>query len=238
MHDRLGRIYAPDERDENYLLRSIIPEVARAEPTRTYRYWYNRFNEDQTGPSCVANTGAHLHGNSPKPTYTLAQLDALVPANYVSYCGERGFRGYLYDNAQLRDEFSSTPPAGGTSWRGAAKVLVELGLIESYWWLTNEEEILTAILEVGPVALGCWWREGMFARPGELLQLTGDYVGGHEVCLDGANRKKGIVRVQTWGVHYKLRVSDLAQLMAEEGDASVVLEPKAAQRLSNDLEVI
>lgn len=223
MHE-LGRRYAPDPRDRNYRLRAVAPIVAQP-PTRTYRYWYSRFNIDQTGPTCVANTWAHKLGDSPR-TWTLPALDRLVTANYVSpTSGERGFRGFLYDEAQAIDEWGDTPPEGGTSVRAGAKVVQRLGLISNYWWAYSVDEVVRAVLEISPVAMGSLWYEGMFVAAGQELKTTGPVVGGHAYLLDGVNTTKRRVRVQTWGDHFWLSFDSLDSLLMDWGEAAVALEP-------------
>lgn len=227
--DKLGRRHAPDPRDRAFM-------VERPRKTaRPYRYWYSRFNVDQTGPTCVANSAAHFLGDSPK-THTLAALDARAPAGYESFYsgGERGFRGFVYDQAQQVDEWPDTPPADGTSVRAGFKVLQSLGLIGEYRWLVTSDDprvnldgVIAAILEESPVVVGTDFYNSMFdASPGEewIVDPSSGLAGGHAYVLDGANVSKRRVRVQTWGGHYWLSFDSLSELLAGNGEAAVALE--------------
>lgn len=236
---RLGRRHAVDPRDNLFLAASQLDLERPRQATTGYKYYYNRFNADQTGPTCVANTGAHILGDSPH-TWPLSWLDTLPnrtlrdnagslvsPVGYKSqYSGQTGFRGLLYDQAQLVDEWSDTPPGGGTSFRAAAKVLQRWGLIESYLWLRSVDEVALAVRNHGPVALGCDWLEDMYydVSDGQLIHATGASVGGHEVVLDGVNLGTRRFRIQTWGIHFRISFSDVGILLAT-GDACVVTEP-------------
>lgn len=224
----LGRRHAADERDRRFLLRDAVDLTS----TRSYRYWPSSFNVNQTGPTCVANTMYHLLGDSPR-RWRMEDLEAVpypgagAVGNYLSTnSGERGFRGYVYDQAQQLDEFSDTPPEGGTSARGACKALVTLGVVEEYRWLETVDEVVQAIFEHGPVAFGTNWYAQMYygVKNGSVIHAAGDSVGGHEVLLDGVGLRRGMVRVQTWGIHLWLPLEDLERLLGEQGDAVTVSE--------------
>jgi hypothetical protein len=241
VHDaKLGRRYAADAEDWP-AARFIDLEQPKQEVvmTRSWRYWYERFNENQTGGTCVSNTGAHILGDSPH-THTLADLTDLVQhrlpdraqnidiATYHSgQSGQTGVRGYMYDQAQLYDEFADTPPEGGTSGRAWCKVAQSLGLVSSYLWLNTAEEVALAVLNHGPVGLGCWWYADDYygVHDGSVLRGTGARVGGHEVALSYVSMTKRVFKVQTWGIHLYLPFTVLEQLLAEDGDAFIVTEP-------------
>lgn len=218
------------------MLRAVVALPALADAP-DWRYWYDRFNVDQTGDTCVANGWTHKLGDSPR-TWTLSALDTaplggIGPSNgYVSpQSGQGGFRGRLYDMAQAIDEWADTPPAGGTSVRAGAKVLQSLGLIGDYRWTAvpggaySLADTVTAVLTVSPVVMGVTWYSDMFASPGGWLFPTGEVVGGHCVVIDGASRSKRKVRIQTWGVHYWMTFDALEVLLADYGEACVALEP-------------
>jgi len=223
IHDRLGRRHAPDPRDQNYPLRALVPQAS----TRTYRYWRPSFDVDQTGPTCVANSWAHYLGDSPIRT-TLDALDGQYATTvyHSRTSGERGFRAWLYDQAQHVDEWHDTPPEGGTSVRAGAKVLHGIGLISGYYWAYTLQTVVDALLDRGPVVIGVNWYEGMFKPPGGWLYAVGHIVGGHAVVLDGTNTREEKCRVQTWGSHYWMRYSVLARLLGEDGEAVVATEPE------------
>lgn len=241
MHERLGRRHAVDPRDypaARYLdLEKPREAEIRGVTTPAYRNWYEPWNVDQVGPTCVANTAYHVLGDGPVTrkalTLEAAPLRASLPAaatpstGYVSQnSGQGGFRGHAYDLAQTVDEFSDTPPEGGTSFRAMAKVLLASGLIGSYLWVTTADEAALAVLNHGPVALGCDWHEDDFygVTGGHVMTGTGPVVGGHEVCLSGYVQSTQRFRVQTWGMHLYCPKNVLSSLL-RTGDACVVTEP-------------
>jgi hypothetical protein len=224
MHE-LGRRHAPDPRDKRYMLADVLPLPALSD-CPAFKYRWEQFNEDQTGDTCVANASTHFLGDGPR-SHKLADLDA-EHAGYTSpQSGQAGFRGYLYDQAQQLDEWTDTPPEGGTSVRAGFKALAQMGHIGEYRWLTGVTQVAAAILTYAPVVIGINWYESMMGQPfGSWLKPSGSIVGGHAVCLSGCNQTGvGKVKIQTWGGHYWLKFSDLARLLSEDGEAAVGLEP-------------
>lgn len=74
MHE-LGRRHAPDERDNNFPMRLVVPSMI----TLTYKYWYAyRVFLDQTGDTCVANAWTHFLTDSPR-THRLRDLNSNRP---------------------------------------------------------------------------------------------------------------------------------------------------------------
>lgn len=238
---RLGRRQSIDVRDRRFLARAVINLTTP--PSRTFRYWYYAFNKDQTGPTCVANSAVHQLGNSPKPHWLepvegsrrtdITTAIAKAAGRTVDYMktyrsaqsGQVGVRGYLYDRAQLLDEWSDTPPEGGTSYRAMAKVLQNHGVLGEYRWLTSMTEVLKAIIDYAPVTIGLAWRSEMFAPAGSLIHWQGANVGGHQIVLDGVNLTTKRVRIQTWGLHYWMPLADLQAILADgQTDACLPME--------------
>lgn len=239
-HGKLGRRYSTDARDR-LAARFIDLERPRGATTLRWRYWYERWNQDQTGGTCVANTFTHRLGDSPH-TWPLAWLDTFTDRHpladqtgaslnltgYVSQqSGQSGFRGALYDQAQLVDEWADTPPEGGTSGRAACKVLQRWGFINAYYFLDTVDEVAQAVLNQGPVGIGVNWHAddyyGLVDR--QVMRGTGSVVGGHEVLLSGVNLDARLFRVQTWGMHLRLPFDVLGALLEDDGDAIIVTEP-------------
>lgn len=234
----LGRREKADPRDERYPLRHLIntPEAAQL----LYRTWYAySVKLRQTGDTCVANAWTHFITDSPR-THKLEQLDGMAIGsatltNRVSVqSGERGFRGYLYDRAQVIDEWSSTPPEGGTSVRAGAKALQELGIVATYHWARTLEDVIDAVLTIGPVVVGTNWYESMFKPVGDppLIVPAGGIAGGHAWVIDGVNRTTGLARMKnSWGEGWGrkgfawIRFTDLERLLGESGEACIATEP-------------
>jgi hypothetical protein len=221
----LGRRYAPDKRDARFMLRAVMP-LPSLDASPRFKYRWEQFNQDQTGDTCVANATTHFLGDGPR-SHKLEDLDREYATYRSGQSGQTGFRGYLYDQAQLIDEWTDTPPMGGTSVRAGFKALAAMGHLGEYRWLDGVGEVASAILNVAPVVIGINWYESMMGQPsGSWLAPAGGIVGGHAVCLSGCNRTGvGKVKVQTWGIHYWMKFSDLARLLSEDGEAAVGLEP-------------
>lgn len=219
-------------------MRALLPPITLA----TYRYWAgSRVHLDQTGDSCVANALTHLVCDSPR-SHRLSDVDSDAPgwvgkwdARYRSpQSGEVGFRGYLYDQAQQLDEFTDTPPSGGTSVRAGAKALQSLGAITAYHWAQSISDITKAILTTGPVVVGTEWTEDMFSPVGSnyVIKPTGPVVGGHAYKLDGINITTGYVRLKnswsaSWGQNSYAHIhrDDLDELVfGRDGEAVIAVE--------------
>ena len=132
---RFGRIHAPDPRDASYPMRALLPAVPS---TRTQRYWSATgwWGDQKDTPECVAYAWLHWLEDGPVPQRS-APPPIILP-------------DVLYHDAQDRDEFPGTN-YDGTSVRGAVKALVARGFVKNYHWAQTLEDIVQALLEVGPV---------------------------------------------------------------------------------------
>lgn len=119
----LGRRYAPDERDKNYLMKAVIPKKAR-----TWRYWWANgwWGNQKNTPQCVAFSWTHWLEDGP-----------VTHAPYQAVYDEGGYSvvdsAVLYHDAQQVDEWSGDN-YDGSSVRAGAKVLKTYGFIGSYLW--------------------------------------------------------------------------------------------------------
>lgn len=218
---RLGRKYASDDRD--WPLEEFVP--ARALDTRR-TWWANGWWGDQgSTPQCVAYAMLHLLSDGP-----IRHKNSTHPLVEPSI---------LYREAQDRDEWEGND-YDGTSARGACRAMLERGLIHSYLWAQSTDEIIKALLTLGPVGFGTWWHESMFdpelrtfdnGRTRPMLEPDGVRVGGHEILLNGVNLDAGVVRVKnSWGRewafegHAWMTFEVLDQLFVDDGDAVIVQE--------------
>jgi hypothetical protein len=212
---KFGRRFAPDPRDHEFPLHAVLPRKSE----RVQRYWkddYWRGNQGQT-PRCVAygslhwlHTGPVLPKSSKKPAVTPAKL---------------------YGLAQQLDEFPGTD-YDGSSVRGGIKALKQLGFVGSYHWARTLEDVVRCVLDVGPVIIGVNWYQGMCEPAADgIVVPEGELVGGHCVCLTGANRKTRRLRfLQSWepnwgdAGHGYLSFEAFARLLAEQGEACLATE--------------
>ncbi|MGB3473106.1 MAG: hypothetical protein WBA51_20005 [Erythrobacter sp.] len=233
---RLARITEFDDRSLEYRIRAELTPEQFAHP-RSYS-WRTRTALDQGfSGACVGFAWAH----------ELISRPAEVTGVTARFAKEM-----IYWEAQKRDAYpggaypGASPLAFGTSVLAAAKIVRDLGLIGSYHWATNAEELVATLGYKGPVVFGCSWFEGMqnCGRDG-LCTPTGRRSGAHCVLLNGVkivrtangsvDYDRSIVRFQNsfgrdWGDQGcgKLRLQDLPKL-TEGADMCVAVNRRSAQ---------
>lgn len=138
----------------------------------------------------------------------------------------------LYHRATELDEFPGTyPPADtGSSGLAAAKALQQIGQCSSYAHAFSLQALETA-LQSGPILVGIAWYNSMFAPgPGGVVPVdeSSGLAGGHELCVDELDVDRGLVGfTNSWGSGWGeagrgfFRYSDLARLLADQGDVTV-----------------
>ena len=213
----LGRLPAPDPRDQAFLMSSVVEEA----PTRTYKYWWpGPWTGDQgSTSSCVGYSWVHWLNAGPVGQATAPALDPYA----------------LYRECQHHDEWPGNSYEG-TSVRAGAKVLQAKGFIESYLWAWNVDTVVKALLSEGPVVVGTWWLEDMFS-PNEkgLIRATGRQRGGHAYLLDGVNVKTELIRIKnSWGTDWGRKgfayipIEDMDKLITANGEACLAREIRVA----------
>lgn len=227
---RLGRVPSFDDRSWAYPVRGLLAaELGIAKPPLRSWTWpmtWLALDQGSEG-SCVG----HGHGGRVKGA------PDLHPEVDHRWCRQ------LYLDAQRVDEWAGEDYEG-TSVLAGAKVLTSHGLYDAYYWAFGVEDTLRAIGYLGPVVVGTAWLDGMFEpRPSGLLEVTGSVAGGHCYLLRGVRLKATlpgeglkpieVVRIRNswgpeWGVNGDayLRVTDLEQLLAADGEACVPTEPR------------
>lgn len=213
-----GRLEAPDERDKNYPMRAAIADIMAAAPARITRYWNDSgwWGNQGSMPWCVAYAVLHWAEDGPI-THKLVP-PPLIPASDV------------YHRAQLIDEWPGEN-YDGTSVRAGMKVLQEHGLVQSYHWAANVQDIVDAILEVGPVVMGTRWYRGMSYPVRDFMFPTGDLLGGHAYVLNGVNVAQGKFRMKnSWGRNWGkngrawIDFGSVQRLLDQNGEACLAIE--------------
>lgn len=211
----LGRLYAEDERDRQYLL------PRRAAPARTFRSWIVPGPVlDQGGTSqCVAYSGGKY-------------LMAHPVVNAVPDLST------LYRDCQRVDEWPGED-YDGTSVRALMKVFKSRGLISEYRWAFDMQTLTTALLERGPVVVGTSWHMNMFTPDKHgYIEPKGQIVGGHAYLLVACNLRRknpdntiGAVRMlNSWGRGWGdsgrawITVADFGALLKDRGEAAMATE--------------
>ena len=209
---QLGRLPAPDPRDEAFRLSALLPAV----PTRTRRYyWSDWFGDQGQTSACVGYAWAHWLVSGPVTQVT---------QNWDDYA----YATYL--DAQLVDEWPGED-YDGTSVRAGAKALQEAGFITEYRWAWTADVVVRAVLDVGPVVVGTVWTEGMFIPVDGRIVPDGPTVGGHAYLIDGANAERGTVRIKnSWGRDWSINgratmsIPHLSHLLDQDGEAALASE--------------
>ena len=120
----------------------------------------------------------------------------------------------------------------GTSVRAGAKVLKQLGFIESYHWARKLWEVVEALLYEGPVVLGTDWFVKM-SRPNKwnVMRARGGMQGGHAYLATGVHVPKQLIRIRnSWGTGWGLngrawiRFRDMKKLLKRQGEACLAKE--------------
>lgn len=138
----------------------------------------------------------------------------------------------IYSRATELDPFDGTyPPTDtGSSGLAAAKAAQEMGIIERYEWIFGGVDQVLATLRDRPVGVGTRWDNNMFhPEPNTFLVRPGGGVaGGHEWAVIGWNvRFNAFEGLCWWGSDwashglFRIRKEDLADLLADDGDAHV-----------------
>lgn len=220
----LGRRFSPDPRDHTY------PVMMRLKPSeeeiRTYRYWnpFGWWGDQGQTSQCVAYAWTHWAEDGPvtQPGNAARQGPIVSPE-------------VIYHEAQLLDEWPGTE-YDGTSVRAGAKALKARGFISAYHWARTLNEVISTILQLGPMVVGTNWYESMFS-PDEsgLMSVSGEMAGGHAWVINGVNVKHGLFRMKNswgrgWGLGGMALISfeDFERLLREDGEACIAQEVKQA----------
>jgi hypothetical protein len=211
-----------DERSLNFSVARLAADVPRVR--KSWRSPGERLDQGREG-ACVGFAWTNELLSSPNP------MGRKVPKP------RNEFASSLYKEAQKVDEWPGEDYEG-TSILAGAKVAKEMGYIDSYYWAFGIEQVLDAVIGVGPVVIGIPWYESMYstARNG-LVQVSGSMVGGHAILLTGYHPnhpvlKEPVVRWRnSWGSSYGVngngfvRPTDLSALLKTYGEACVPVYP-------------
>ena len=183
----------------------------------THRTYGPVLDQGQVG-SCVGNAAAHAlntKGVHRVPSHIKDEADALD----------------IYAAATRLDPWPGSYPGQdtGTDANSAAKALRDAGLIVSWSHVFGLDHLLGA-LQLAPVMLGISWHESMFDPDADgFVHPDGNVVGGHETLIRGDDAKGSVLVRNSWGPgwglkgHYRLTYDDLAALLADNGDATVLV---------------
>lgn len=214
-----GRLYHPDPQDQNYLARALPQPMGGM---RAYRYWNAEgwWGDQGSVPQCVAYASVHWLEDGP-----------ITHAGPVPIIQPQ----MLYDAAQAIDPWAGTPHEG-TTVRAAAKTLQRLGLIKSYHWAFTLEDVVSTVLNHGPVIMGTNWYEGMSDPDAKgVLHATGQMIGGHAYVINGVNVPARMFRCKnSWSRSWNKRgfgfmpFDLVGKLIEDQGEACLAVEAATA----------
>jgi hypothetical protein len=238
----LGRKFAPDARDENYPMRTLLPKAIETLPTsKTWDFRGAVLDQGGTG-TCTAHAAAHFVRSAPmRHKHDLNAFDIYREGVLLDEWGDNDVEATRTDD-QLQF---------GSSGRGMVKALEARGIIKEYRWGWSVDEISAWVLTRGPVLIGTNWYEDFFnpTTEGFVKFKTpdgGGIAGGHETVVRAANRTKAIALVvNSWSArwnananpppglrcppgHFLIDFETLHRLIREGGDGVSPIEQKKA----------
>ncbi|HET8627442.1 MAG TPA: hypothetical protein VFL91_08480 [Thermomicrobiales bacterium] len=210
----LGRIHHEDPRDAGFPLRAI---TAPPPPGRTARLWRAGalLNQGQA-PRCVGYSWKNWRDALP-----YRRAVHLPPSADDIYAG-----------AQSLDPWAGKPHDGSTV-RAGAQYMQSKGIIASYHWAANLDDVVAYLLGTSPVVFGTNFYSGMMQPdPTGKVSISGSVVGGHAYLVCGANTETRLLTCfnswGSWGDHgyFYMTFDDAARLLSEDGEACGALERK------------
>lgn len=165
----LGRLYAPDSRDRRFTLTpdrlKAIPKALAATVRRKLPWRHGPILDQGNTNHCTVYAAIQQIQSAPR-----VHLLNWQPSDFES----------AYRSALLVDEFPGEADEG-TSERAVQKVLQQLGLIDSYLWVPDEDTAKEYLLTRGMLTQGSDWFTGMDSPDKHgYVEPTGSVRGGHE----------------------------------------------------------
>ena len=225
----LGRIYIPDARDNNYLIKDhfqFIKSIIKVVPTVTKTPTPTKTKNITPTPTPTP-TKTRSITPTPTPTPTIVGLTSRYWNDNI-WWGNQGNTpqcvGYawahwvadgpivhlglqppisptlIYQQAQLVDEWPGTN-YDGTSVRGGAKYLNTTGKIGNYYWAYDVQTLINTLLQIGPVVVGTNWYYNMFyPNSNGVINIGGSLAGGHAYVINGVDKINRLFRIKnSWG---------------------------------------
>lgn len=212
-----------DERSKEFPIRLAIGES----PKRRNKLWRTGPVLDQGREGACVGFGWAAEAFSTPTAVDLSRVKADVPKDPTE------FALHTYRRAKQLDYWAGEDYSG-TSVLAGAKAMREFGLIKEFRWAFSINDIIDSVIQKGPVVLGIPWHMNMYDAPGGVLEVGGEVVGGHCITAVGyrlpnssKTGEEAIILQNSWGEdwgikgHAEIKVTDLAALLKEYGEACV-----------------
>jgi hypothetical protein len=182
---------------------------------RDFRYYHTGETLDQgTKPKCVGSTWRQWLSSAPI-------MDQGGPTD-----------DELYALAQDFDEYTDTPPQGGSSTLGGVKAVRSIGRCASFFWAKTADEMAEALLgDQGTLCVGSYWFRSMSDPDPKTHEIMvpenwEEPEGGHEYFTCGYSRIRGMFQIKnswggSWGQNGKAWIAHkgMDRLLQWDGDA-------------------
>ena len=221
MKPSFGRRISKDERDKQYLMRRLLAPARAVLPTsKTWKIAAKNLDQGDYG-TCVGNAWTNFLRCAPIQT-TANESMALK----------------IYDAAILLDEWTDndhdTDRQMGTSVRGGAMAVTNMGRLNSYLWAFELQPAVEWVLTMGPVVLGTTWYSSMMKPDAQgivQIKTNARSLGGHSYLWRGADTKKALAYCvnswsDSWGLsgNFAIPFKDLETLIHDEGEACTAIQ--------------
>lgn len=211
-----------DHRSKNFAVADIVPSDVR----KSVLWDIGPVLDQGREGACVGFGWTAQLLATPEPL-NLALTAAAVPHDPTQFALN------LYHTAQTLDD-QPGENYSGTSVLAGAKAATNFGFLSEYHWAFSVDDVINALIHVGPVVLGIEWHEGMYEAPAGVLSPTGPVVGGHCITAVGyveadasISGKEAVILQNSWGADWglgglaQITKDDLAALLANDGEACV-----------------
>jgi hypothetical protein len=223
---RLDRVFQLDWRSLDFPVMALMAQETNF-AYRSYTHRCDVWNDQGQEGACVGFGWGHELSARPA-VFT-------VDADFS--------RNRIYKPAQLIDEWPGEDYEG-TSVLAGAKIIKQLGLMDSYRWAFTVEEMALAVGYKGPAVIGVNWYTGMFnTDENGFIHPTGRIEGGHCILAMAVRIIKNADKSlnydasfftlhnswgQGWGRLGKAYISfrDMARLIGEQGDVCIPIGRK------------
>jgi len=185
----LGRLPARDDRDNRYLLRSLVPLEAVQRRNKHWALFAGPLDQGNTG-TCVEH--GWRHWGMAAPVISTKKL-ARIP-QYALYDEMIAIDEWSDNDIDPRREF-------GTSVRAGARIFQQRGFLTVYGWVFEIETAIDWLVSQGALVFGTNWLQGMNQTDASgFVYDTGRVLGGHCYTAIGWSETRGAMRfINSWG---------------------------------------